>query len=71
MGASRVSQEIKTMLIAISATLAALYVHHALERTQAFAGAIVLPRLPDPDFTLPTYDWASTSEPSGHQTNPE
>ena len=28
------SQEIKTMLIAISATLAALYVHHALERTQ-------------------------------------
>ena len=50
------SQEIKTMLIAISATLAALYVHHALERTQAFAGTIVLPRLPDPDFTLPTYD---------------
>jgi len=50
------SQEIKTMLIVISATLAAPLVHHSLERTQAFAGAIVLPQLPDPDFTLPTYD---------------
>ena len=50
------SQEIKSMLIVVSATLAALLVNHSLERTQAFAGAIVLPRLPDPDFTLPTYD---------------
>ncbi len=50
------SQEIKTMLIAISATLAALYAHHALEKTQALAGTIVLPQLPSPDFTLPTYD---------------
>jgi len=49
-------QEIKTILIVVSATLAALFVHHSLEQAQASAGTIILPKLPDQDFTLPTYD---------------
>jgi len=49
------SQEIKTMLIAVSATLAALLVHHALEQAQASAGPIVSSKLPDPEFPLPTF----------------
>ena len=50
------SQEIKTMLIAISATLAALYVHHAVEQAQASAGPFVSSKLPDPEFPLPTFE---------------
>ena len=50
------SQEIKTMLIVVSATLAALLVHHALEQAQASAGPIVSSKLPDPEFPLPTFE---------------
>src|SRR4051812_30730477 len=46
-GASRMSQEIKTVLIAISATLAALLVHHALEQAQASARPFASPTLSD------------------------
>ena len=50
------SQEIKTVLIAISATLAALLAHHALEQAQASAGPIVSSKLPDLEFPLPTFE---------------
>ena len=50
------SQEIKTMLIVISATLAALLVHHALEQPQASAQPVVSSKLPDPEFPLPTFE---------------
>lgn len=49
-------QEIKIILIVVSATLAALFVHHSLEQAQASAGTIAWPKLPDADFTLPTFD---------------
>jgi hypothetical protein len=35
-------QELKTIAIVVSATLAALFVHHALEQPQASAGEIGL-----------------------------
>ena len=50
------SQEIKTMLIVVSATLAAFFVHHALEQAQASAGPIVSSKLPDLEFPLPTFE---------------
>ena len=37
-------QELKTIVIVVSATLAALFVHHALEQAQASAGEIVSPK---------------------------
>jgi hypothetical protein len=40
-----VIQELKTILIVISATLAALFVHHALEHAQASAATISAPAL--------------------------
>jgi hypothetical protein len=40
-----VLQELKTILIVVSATLAALFVHHALEPAQASAAAISVPAL--------------------------
>src|SRR4051812_47468400 len=36
-------QELKTILIVVSATLAALFVHHALEQAQAAAATISVP----------------------------
>ena len=39
------SQEIKTILIAVSATLAALLVHHLAEQAQASAGTFVSSKL--------------------------
>jgi hypothetical protein len=38
-------QELKTILIVVSATLAALFVHHALEQAQASAATISVPAL--------------------------
>ena len=43
LGISGMSQEIKTILIVVSATLAALFVHHSLEQAQASAGTIICP----------------------------
>jgi hypothetical protein len=48
-------QEIKTVLIAISATLAALVVHHALEQAQASAGPFVSSKLPDLGDPIPIF----------------
>ena len=49
------SQEIKTMLIAVSATLAALVVHHALEQAQASARPFVSSKLPDLGGPIPIF----------------
>ncbi len=49
------SQEIKTVLIAITATMAALYVHHALEQAQAVARPFVSLKLPEVADTLPIF----------------
>ena len=49
------SQEIKTMLIAVSATLAALLVHHALEQAQASAGTFVSSKRPDLGDPIPIF----------------
>ena len=38
-------QELKTILIVVSATLAALFVHHALEQAQAAAATVSVPAL--------------------------
>jgi hypothetical protein len=38
-------QELKTILIVVSATLAALVVHHALEQAQAAAATVSVPAL--------------------------
>jgi hypothetical protein len=40
-----VIQELKTILVVVSATLAALFVHHALEQAQASAATISVPAL--------------------------
>jgi len=49
------SQEIKTILIAISATMAALYVHHALEQAQASARPFVSAKLPEVADAIPIF----------------
>jgi hypothetical protein len=50
-----VSQEIKTILIVASATLAALVVHHALEQAQASAGPFVSSKRPDLGDPIPIF----------------
>jgi hypothetical protein len=40
-----VIQELKTILIIVSATLVALFVHHALEQAQASAATMSVPAL--------------------------
>ena len=49
------TQEIKTILIAITATLAALYVHHALEQAQASARPFASLTLSDLGDPLPIF----------------
>ena len=49
------SQEIKTLLIVVSATLAALVVHHALEQAQASARPFVSSKLPDLGDPIPIF----------------
>ncbi len=43
--ADRLKQEIRTILIVVSAVLAALVVHHLAVQPQALAGPITLPQL--------------------------
>jgi hypothetical protein len=52
----RMSQEIKTVLIAISATLAALVVHHSLEQAQASARPVVWSAPQDPIDAIPLFE---------------
>jgi hypothetical protein len=48
-------EDIKTVLIAISATLAALFVHHFLDEAQASAGTFVSSKLPDLGDPIPIF----------------
>ncbi len=38
-------RELKTIAIVVSATLAALFVHHVIEQAQARAGEVTLPQV--------------------------
>jgi hypothetical protein len=54
-GAQRLSQEIKAILIVVSATLAALLVHHVAEQAQASAGMVASSKPPDPADAIPFF----------------
>jgi hypothetical protein len=48
-------QEFKTILIVVSATLAALLVHHVAEQAQASAGMVASSKPPDPADAIPFF----------------
>ena len=47
-------QDLKTILIVVTPTLAALFVHHAMDRAQASAAAIEA--IPAAESTSPVFD---------------
>ena len=54
-GAQRLSQEIKAILIVVSATLAALLVHHVAEQAQVSASSAAPSKLPDRSDAIPFF----------------
>ena len=49
-------QELKTILIVVSATLAALFAHQLIEQSQATAGTVVWPSIPAAVDEIPTFE---------------
>jgi hypothetical protein len=48
-------QELRTIVIVVSATLAALFVHHALEQAEALAATISRPALQAEADAIPVF----------------
>ena len=56
-GAQRMNQEIKIILIAVSATVAALLVHRSFEQAQASAQPFVGSKLPEVADAISPFPW--------------